>query len=92
MSPRAVEATTRTDPPDLLIADSRLGSFNGLQLVLRGQPSVPAIVVTGYDDAVLADNARTLGAAYFVKPIDPTVLLPAIVRAVSAKNGSSAQT
>ena len=74
----------RTDPPDLLIADIRLGSFNGLQLVLRGQPSVPSIVITGYDDPVLADNARSLGATYFVKPIDPTALLSAIVRITSA--------
>ena len=74
----------RAEPPDLLIADIRLGSFNGLQLVLRGRPSVPAIVITGYDDPVLAENARALGATYFVKPIVPDILLSAIVRAIGA--------
>ena len=74
----------RAEPPDLLIADIRLGSFNGLQLVLRGRPSVPAIVITGYDDPVLAENARTLGATYFVKPIEPNLLFPAIARAIGA--------
>ena len=74
----------RTEPPDLLIADIRLGSFNGLQLVLRGRPSVPAIVITGYDDPVLAETARTLGATYLVKPIDASILFPAVARAIGA--------
>ena len=79
----------RTEPPDLLIADIRLGSFNGLQLVVRCHPTIPAIVITGYDDPVLADSARSFGAEYFMKPIEPALLLPVISRLTQAKQGIS---
>jgi len=65
----------RESPPDVLIADVRLGSFNGLQLVISGPNRVPAIVITGYDDAVLEAEARRSGAEYLVKPFDPDLLL-----------------
>ena len=68
----------REDPPDLLIADVRLGSFNGLQLVISGQQRVPAIVITGYADPVLEAEARRSGAEYLVKPFDPERLLATI--------------
>ena len=68
----------RESPPDLLIADVRLGSFNGLQLVISGQNRVPAIVITGYADAVLEAEARRGGAEYLVKPFDPDRLLALI--------------
>jgi DNA-binding response OmpR family regulator len=67
----------RDAPPDLLIADVRLGSFNGLQLVINHR--VPAIVITGYADTVLEAEARRVGAEYLVKPFNPDQLL-AIVR------------
>ena len=60
---------------DLLIADVRLGSFNGLQLVISGPARVPAIVMTGHDDAVLAAEARRVGADYVLKPVEPDILL-----------------
>jgi DNA-binding response OmpR family regulator len=62
-------------PPDLLITDVRLGEFNGLQLVAAVPRGVPSIVVTGFPDAVLAAEARKLGAHYITKPIAPRVLL-----------------
>src|SRR5918996_2505279 len=65
----------RETPPDLLIADVRLGSFNGLQLVISAQHRVPAIVITGYADAVLEAEARRGGADYLVKPFNPDRLL-----------------
>jgi DNA-binding response OmpR family regulator len=68
----------RDDPPDLLIADVRLGSFNGLQLVISGHNRVPAIVITGYADPVLEAEARRGGADYLVKPFDPDRLLTII--------------
>ena len=66
------------DPPDLLIADVRLGSFNGLQLVISGQKRVPAIVITGFADPVLEAEARRVGAEYLVKPFDPERLMTLI--------------
>ena len=68
----------RHEPPDLLIADVRLGSFNGLQLVISGQHRIPAIVITGYADPVLEAEARRGGAEYLVKPFDPERLLTMI--------------
>ena len=65
----------RDSPPDLLIADVRLGSFNGLQLVISGSSRIPAIVITGYADAVLEAEARRGGAEYLLKPFDPEQLL-----------------
>jgi DNA-binding response OmpR family regulator len=66
----------RDSPPDLLIADVRLGSFNGLQLVINYR--VPAIVITGYADSVLEAEARRVGAEYLVKPVQPDELLALI--------------
>ncbi len=65
----------RDEPPDLLIADVRLGSFNGLQLVISGPNRIPAIVITGYADAVLEAEARRGGADYLVKPFEAEALL-----------------
>ena len=66
----------RDSPPDLLIADVRLGSFNGLQLVINYR--VPAIVITGHADSVLEAEARRVGAEYLVKPVDPEELMAVI--------------
>ncbi len=62
-------------PPDLLIADVRLGPFNGLQLVISSPRPVPAIIITGFADPVLEADARRRGAEYVLKPIAPTRLL-----------------
>ena len=67
--------------PDLLITDIRLGSFNGLQLVLRAKtvaPDLPALVVTGFHDPVLRREATTIGAVYLEKPLDGGALLKAV--------------
>jgi len=61
--------------PDLLIVDVRLGAYNGLQLVIAAEGRIPAIVLTGYADPVLEDDARHEGAEYLVKPVDPPALL-----------------
>jgi DNA-binding response OmpR family regulator len=60
--------------PDLLIADVRLGDFNGLQLV-AGDPALPSIMVTGFPDPVLEAEALRLGARYLTKPVAPSKLL-----------------
>jgi CheY-like chemotaxis protein len=65
----------RTNPPDLLIADVRLGPFNGLQLVISSPRPVPSIVITGYADPVLETDAKRRGAEYVLKPVDGAGLL-----------------
>jgi DNA-binding response OmpR family regulator len=68
----------KDEAPDLLIADVRLGPFNGLQLLAMGQVRVPTIVVSGFDDPVLHADARALGADYLVKPVNAGALLALI--------------
>jgi DNA-binding response OmpR family regulator len=65
----------RSAAPDILIADVRLGSFNGLQLVATIATHIPVIVISGFDDVVLQAEARAMGADYLVKPVAPAVLL-----------------
>lgn len=64
-----------TTRPDLLIVDVRLGEYNGLQLVIAAEGKTPAIVLTGYADAVIEGDARHEGAEYLVKPVAPATLL-----------------
>jgi DNA-binding response OmpR family regulator len=65
----------RDRAPDILIADVRLGPFNGLQLIAMGQIRIPTIVVSGFDDPVLQADARAFGADYLVKPVATATLL-----------------
>ena len=64
-------------PADLVIADVRLGAFNGLHVVARCRAKrreMAAIVTHISRDVVLEQEALRLGAAYLVKPIEPAHL------------------
>ena len=80
--------TIRDYSPDVLIADIRLGSFNGLYLLIVAPKHVPAIVMTGFDDPVLEADARKHGAEYVLKPIDPPSLLRLVQRCLGERHGS----
>jgi DNA-binding NtrC family response regulator len=72
-----------TTPPDLLIADERLGAYNGLHLVLRGRvehPDMRAIVTTSVKDPCVEAEATRMNAWCLVKPLDPAELLLPISR------------
>ena len=75
----------RDESPDLLIADIRLGAFNGLQLIATGRARIPTIVVSGFDDAVLQADARAFGADYLVKPVTAACLLELIAQKLSSE-------
>lgn len=77
---RAGRRALEEERPDLLIADLRLEGFNGLQLLHVNPHPTPTIIMTGYPDDVLQQEARRLGAEYLVKPVEPPVLLAAIER------------
>jgi DNA-binding response OmpR family regulator len=78
----------RTAPPDLLIADVRLGPFNGLQLVISSPQPIPAIIITGFADPVLEADARRRGADYVLKPVSPARLLDLVAqKLMSARPG-----
>ena len=74
----------RTAPPDLLIADVRLGPFNGLQLVISSPQPIPAIIITGFADPVLESDARRRGADYVLKPVSPARLLDLVAQKLEA--------
>jgi len=79
----AAMQTLAERPPHLLIAAERLGSFNGLHLVLRGRfdhPQMAAIVTAGAKDPVLEAEATTFGASCVVAPRNSTELLALVTR------------
>ena len=69
--------------PDLVISEVRLGAFNGLHLVLRGQlanPALRAIVIDRVRDPVLQLEAERHGAVYLVEPVAKDEVLAEISR------------
>jgi DNA-binding response OmpR family regulator len=73
----------RSSPPDLLIADVRLGPFNGLQLVISSPKPIPAIIITGFADPVLEADAKRRGAEYVLKPVSPSRVLDLVAHKLS---------
>ena len=77
-----------TRPPNLLIAASRLGGFNGLHLVMCGcvnRPGMSAIVTTPATDPVLEVEASAFGAACVVAPENRAEVLAAVSRAFASR-------
>jgi DNA-binding response OmpR family regulator len=72
-------------PPDLLIADVRLGEYNGIQLIATSGLSIPSIVITAFADPVLEAEARRFGADYLLKPVAPAQLMELIRRRLAEK-------
>ena len=64
--------------PDTVITDVRLGAFNGLQLAMLARdvrPDARVVVFSGFDDPVLKEEARRIGAVYLVKPVSGRTLV-----------------
>ncbi len=64
--------------PDLLMADIRLGAFNGLHLAARSRlerPSLPVIITHACYDSVLETEAQRLGATFVVNPLQNSEFL-----------------
>ena len=70
-----------TELPRLLIADVRLGDFNGLNLAWHRQLTFPGptIITDGAHDPVLEAEARKLKAPYLVR-VDSNGILAVVVR------------
>lgn len=80
-------------PPVLLIANIRLGEYNGLHLVIRGQsirPDLAAIVTSAVADSGLEPEAERLGTTFLLKPTTTEELRAAICRTVLRTAGSPA--
>jgi DNA-binding NtrC family response regulator len=71
-------AYLRSNTPDILLSDVRLGAFNGLQLSLYlpdAAPRTTMILMSGYEDPVLRRDAEACGAHFLLKPFKRETLL-----------------
>lgn len=76
-----------TEAPDLLITDLRLGSYNGLHLILRSRadhPEMAAIVLTHFSDPVLEAEAHRQHAGFLLRPVGDREFLEAITRSLAS--------
>jgi DNA-binding response OmpR family regulator len=65
---------------DALIADVRLGAYNGLHLITLAAPSTIKIAMSAFADTVIRRDAEEAGARFVLKPSDSaslSALLPA---------------
>ena len=75
-------------PPNLLIAASRLGLFNGMHLVVCGHldhPTMTAILTAHEKDPVLEAEANAYGAACVLTPETSAELLELVSSAFAAQ-------
>ena len=75
---QAAKRLLQTRPPDILIAEVRLGLFNGLHLALLGQrdnPTMTTIVTHSRADRGLGSDAHRLNVAFWQKPSEPDGLV-----------------
>jgi DNA-binding response OmpR family regulator len=72
---QAAQRALEDEGPDALIVDVRLDGYNGLNLVALNPRPIPVLVMTGFPDAGLKEEARGLGAEYLLKPVEPSTLL-----------------
>lgn len=78
--------------PDVLITAVRLGSHNGLHLVVRGRTldrRMAALVIDPSEDPVLEHESLDLGATYVTQPINRDQLLQAVAGALAARERRS---
>jgi DNA-binding NtrC family response regulator len=84
----AVRALTTTNP-DLLIADVRLGEYNGLHLLLRSRDSHPgmaSIVISAHPDPAIEREATAAGAsAFLLKPLRLGEFLATVARVLGTR-------
>ena len=79
----AARAELDTATPDLLVAQVKLGAYNGLHLAIRSRSrgAKTPIVLIGDPDPVLQAEAERHHALYLTMPIDEQVLLDSVRQA-----------
>jgi two-component system, NtrC family, response regulator AtoC len=83
-----------TEQPPILIADVRLGQFNGLQLLLRARadrPDVLGVITCAFPDKVLEEETRRFGGLFVVKSV-PFESMVATVLGLLSKEPRSQRT
>ena len=59
---------------DALIADVRLGAYNGLHLITLAPPATLTIAISAFLDGVLRRDAEQAGARFVLKPANIAAL------------------
>lgn len=75
-------SSVRTSAPDILIADPGSAGAQLLREIRALLPTVPVILMTGYEDHRIAAELRELDAAYIGKPVQIDELTSKIRRAL----------
>ncbi len=68
--------------PDLVIADVKLGAYNGLHLAIRAAATLTPAMVIGDSDPVLEADAARQQAVYVTTPLDAEHILTVVARLV----------
>lgn len=82
-------------PHDLLLCDLSLeqkhSGFDVIDAAHRGDPTVPAVLVTGYANKEVLDKAQQRGIAVLFKPIDIQEFLSTIAEKLRVRHESHDQ-
>jgi CheY-like chemotaxis protein len=81
-----------SETPDLLLTDLRLGSYNGLHLILRSRtdhPDMAALVTSRVPDPVLEAEAQRQSAGFLLLPASDAELLGAITNSLTTPSADS---
>jgi len=74
--------------PDLLIADLRVGEYPDFQIAIRSRvnhPDVPVIVTSAEPDELVEAEARRIGAAFVVSPLENDAFVPMVETAIAKR-------
>lgn len=86
-------AHMQRERPDLVVADHRMPSMDGLEMALQAQrnmPRLPIIVVTAYPAPEIMARAGTRNIrAVLPKPVDPQRLAMAVHKALQEATGAA---
>ena len=74
---------------DALIADVRLGAYNGLHLITLAAASTVRIAVSAFRDPVISRDAEQAGARFVVKPTDCASVSGLLSRHVHRQRGKT---
>ena len=77
----------QSESPDLVIADERLGPFNGLHLIVMGRaqhPNMKAIITSHARDAALENDARRMDVGCLVETTELSGWLSSISSALGS--------
>ena len=88
------KALLDSSTPDLLIADVRLGEYNGLQLAIfsrEDHPTLPVIVTNATEDRIAEADATRYGATFIADPQHNPSFLFAVQGLVAASHATQRQ-